>query len=119
MTRNRIAAIKTNAEATATAEATSWNPNASTAASAVNALALSGTSIVYVGGSFTKIGSTQVTRNRIAAIKTNAEATATAEATSWNPKASSARRQRAGGFRHLDRLRRRQLHGNRQHRGGP
>jgi hypothetical protein len=87
--RNRIAAIKTNAEATATAEATSWNPNASTAASAVNALAVSGSSVVYVGGSFTTIGSTQVTRNRLAAIKTNAEATATAEATTWNPNANN------------------------------
>ena len=138
-TRHRIAAIKTNAEASATAEATGWNPNAingevkalavsgssstpagpsrasgSTARCAtvsqrstratnpprgnptpapprtVNALAVSGASIVYVGGTFRKIGSTQVTRNRIAAIKTNAEATATAEATSWNPNANSA-----------------------------
>jgi hypothetical protein len=87
--RSRIAAIKTNAEATATAEATGWNPNASTAASAVNALAVSGSSVVYVGGSFTTIGSTQVTRNRLAAIKTNAEATATAEATTWNPNANN------------------------------
>ena len=84
--RNRLAAIKTNAEATDTAEATSWNPNAS---AVVNALALSGTSIVYVGGSFTEIGSTVVVRHRIAAIQTNADATATAEATSWNPNATT------------------------------
>jgi len=88
VTRNRIAAIKTNAEGTATAEATSWNPNATSGE--VNALALSGTSIVYVGGTFTTIGSTAVTRNRIAAINTNAEATATAEASSWNPSANAA-----------------------------
>ena len=86
VTRDRIAAIKTNAEATATAEASSWNPNAN---AAVKALVLSGTSTVYVGGAFTTIGSTAVTRDRVAAIKTNAEATATAEATSWNPNASA------------------------------
>jgi hypothetical protein len=84
--RNRLAAIKTNAEATATAEATSWNPNAS---AEVKALALSGASVLYVGGTFTEIGSTVVVRNRLAAIKTNAEATETAEATSWNPKANN------------------------------
>ena len=86
MTRNRLAAIKTNAAATETAEATSWNPSAN---NTVNALALSGTSVVYVGGSFTEIGSTVVTRNRLAAIKTNAAATETAEATSWNPSATN------------------------------
>jgi hypothetical protein len=84
--RNRLAAIKTNAEATATAEATAWNPNAN---NTVNALALSGTSVLYVGGIFTEIGSTLVVRNRLAAIKTNAEATAIAEATTWNPNASA------------------------------
>jgi hypothetical protein len=82
--RARIAAINTNATAEATATATAWNPNASTAASAVNALAVSG-EIVYVGGSFTTIGSTPETRNRIAAIKTNATATVAGEATTWNP----------------------------------
>ena len=85
-TRNRLAAIKTNATAEAAAEATTWNPNAS---AAVNALALSGTSVLYVGGTFTEIGSTVVVRDRLAAIKTNAEATATAEATTWNPNATS------------------------------
>ena len=45
--------------------------------------------IVYVGGTFTEIGSTVETRNRLAAIKTNATATATAEATTWNPNATS------------------------------
>jgi len=84
--RNRLAAIKTNATATATAEATSWNPKAN---NTVNALALSGTSVVYVGGTFTEIGSTVVVRNRLAAIKTNAEATETAEATTWNPNATA------------------------------
>jgi hypothetical protein len=80
--RNRIAALK----ASGAGEATSWNPKAS---NTVNALAVSGTSVVYVGGTFTEIGSTVVTRNRLAAIKTNAEATAPAEATSWNPNANN------------------------------
>ena len=88
--RNRIAAINTNATATVAATDTTWNPNASTAASAVNALAVSGTSIVYVGGSFETIGSTPETRNRIAAINTNATATVAATDTTWNPNASTA-----------------------------
>jgi PKD domain len=84
-TRNRIAAIKTNATATATAEATTWNPNAS---AEVKTLAVSG-EVVYVGGTFTTIGSTPETRNRLAAIKTNATATVAAEATTWNPNATA------------------------------
>jgi hypothetical protein len=85
-TRNRIAAIKTNATAEATAEATTWNPNAT--AGAVNALVVSG-EVVYAGGTFTVIGTNSQTRNRLAAIKTNATATATAEATTWNPNATA------------------------------
>jgi len=88
-TRNRIAAINTNATATVAATDTTWNPNASTAASAVNALAVSG-EIVYVGGTFTTIGSTPETRNRIAAINTNATATVAATDTTWNPNANNA-----------------------------
>ena len=84
--RDRLAAIKTNAEATATAEATTWNPNATSGE--VNALVVSG-EIVYVGGTFTVIGTNSQTRNRIAAIKTNATAEAAAEATTWNPNATS------------------------------
>ncbi|HZL48886.1 MAG TPA: PKD domain-containing protein [Solirubrobacteraceae bacterium] len=87
--RHRIAAINTNATATVAATDTTWNPNASTAASAVNALAVSG-EIVYVGGTFTTIGSTPETRNRIAAIKTNATATVAATDTTWNPNANAA-----------------------------
>ena len=85
--RNLIAAIKTNATAEATAEATTWNPNATSGE--VSALAVSGTSIVYVGGTFTVIGTNSQSRNLIAAIKTNATAEATAEATTWNPNATS------------------------------
>ena len=54
----------------------SWNPNAN---DAVNALVVSGTTLI-VGGRFTKIGS--ATRNRLAAIGIDGTAT------SWNPNAN-------------------------------
>lgn len=69
-TRNRIAAISAS-----TGDATSWDPNSS---SSVNALALSASSTIYVGGNFTTIGGQS--RNRIAEINTGSNT-----ATTWNP----------------------------------
>jgi hypothetical protein len=70
-TRNYLAAIGTDGSLL------SWNPNAN---NAVNALALSG-STVYAGGNFTTFGGT--TRNRLAAIGTDGGLQ------SWNPNADN------------------------------
>ena len=78
-TRNRIAAVSAT-----TGTVTAFNPNASTAGSQVNALALdTATSTLYVGGSFTTIGG--ASRARLAALST-----ATGLATSFNPNINSA-----------------------------
>ncbi len=69
-TRNKIAAISST-----TGDATSWDPNSN---GAVNCLALSASSTIYVGGSFTTIGGQ--TRNRIAEINTGSNT-----ATTWDP----------------------------------
>lgn len=68
--RNKIAAISAS-----TGDATSWDPNSN---GTVNCLALSASSTIYVGGSFTTIGGQ--TRNRIAEINTGSNT-----ATTWNP----------------------------------
>lgn len=68
--RNRIAALSAS-----TGDATSWDPNSS---GNVNCLALSASSTIYAGGSFTTIGGQ--TRNRIAEINTGSNT-----ATAWDP----------------------------------
>ena len=77
-TRNRLAAVST-----ATALATSWNPNVN---STVNALALDATNgAVYATGAFTTVGG--LTRNRLAAVWTS-----TGQPADWNPSANSTGR---------------------------
>ena len=88
-TRERLAAICATAKCegeVAAGKATAWNP---TANKAVNALAISG-STVYVGGEFTKIGA-ETTRERLAAICATANCegeVAAGKPTAWNPKAN-------------------------------
>lgn len=78
--RSGLAALDTSlADSNATATTTSWDPSAS-AYSTVYDMEISGNN-VYVGGSFTTIGSD--TRNYIAQINKT-----TGAATSWNPDAS-------------------------------
>jgi len=69
--RNRLAAFDGSG-----ALVTSWNPNANGVVNAVAVDPASGT--VFVGGTFTRIGS--ATRNRLAAINPT-----TGQPTSWNP----------------------------------
>ena len=88
-TRERLAAICATAKCegeVAAGKATAWNP---TANKAVNALAISG-STVYVGGEFTKID-VETTRERLAAICATANCegeVAAGKPTAWNPKAN-------------------------------
>ena len=78
-TRNRLAKLN-NTDGTADG---TWNPNASTASSTVQSIAVSG-SYIYVGGSFTKINGTTLTRNRLAKLN-NTDGTADG---TWNPNAN-------------------------------
>ena len=82
LTRNRIAKISGSGSGAVDA---SWNPNASTAFSSVNALALSAAGDVYAGGSFTTIGG--LTRNRLAKIAGGGTGVVDA---SWDPNAASS-----------------------------
>lgn len=73
--RNRVAAIAS--VATGDDTATPFNPNIN---STVRTIALDDTTL-YVGGDFTKVNGTSVSRNRAAAFDTTTISTATA----WNP----------------------------------
>jgi hypothetical protein len=78
--RNRLAAL----DATTGTLVAGFDPNVSTAGSTVNALAVIGT-VVYAGGSFTRVNGTTIIRNRLASFDA-----ATGTVTAWNPNVNNS-----------------------------